>query len=97
VQPGDRAYILKAVRCADVLCQMGIGCADLGRARMTGQRLAGNLNGSILIPALLAQAGEAGKSGLSISGARRGRRERCGGTLIQRHFRSAVAGTRERV
>ena len=87
----DRAY-MKAVRCADVLLPDGIG-VELA-ARMTGQRLASNLNGSDLIPALLAQAAKAGKS-VYLFGGTPGTADAAAATLIQRIPDLQVAGTRD--
>lgn len=55
----DRQYA-SAVRCADMLLPDGVGVAVA--AKMTGQSLTANLNGTDLIPALLAEAAKRGKS-----------------------------------
>ncbi|MCD2311083.1 WecB/TagA/CpsF family glycosyltransferase [Sulfitobacter pseudonitzschiae] len=55
----DTAYA-QAVATADMLLPDGIGVELAGR--MTGKRLTANLNGTDLVPALLAQAASMGKS-----------------------------------
>lgn len=55
----DTAYA-QAVATADMLLPDGIGVELAGR--MTGKRLAANLNGTDLLPAMLAQAASMGKS-----------------------------------
>ena len=87
----DRAY-MTAVRCADVLLPDGIGIAMA--ARMTGQRLAANLNGTDLIPALLAQAARMGKS-VYLFGGTPGTAEAAAAQLIRRMPHLRIAGTRD--
>jgi exopolysaccharide biosynthesis WecB/TagA/CpsF family protein len=87
----DRAY-RNAVRAADVLLPDGIGVALA--ARMTGQRLAGNLNGTDLIPALLVQAAKVGKS-VYLFGAKPGTAEAAATTLQKRIPNLRIAGTRD--
>ncbi|SHE94185.1 polymer biosynthesis protein, WecB/TagA/CpsF family [Loktanella atrilutea] len=87
----DRTY-MTAVRCADVLLPDGIGIALAGR--MTGQRLAGNLNGTDLIPALLARAAKTGKA-VYLFGGTPGTADAAAATLIRRIPHLRVVGTRD--
>ena len=87
----DRAY-MTAVRCADVLLPDGIGIALA--ARMTGQRLAGNLNGTDLVPALLTQAAKTGKS-VYLFGGTPGTADAAAAALIHRIPHLRIAGTRD--
>jgi len=73
----DHQYA-KAVRCADALLPDGIGMALA--ARMTGQKLTSNLNGTDLVPALLAEAANRGKS-VYLFGGQPGTVERAGRAL----------------
>ena len=91
VMSRDRAY-MAAVRCADVLLPDGIGIALA--ARMTGQRLAANLNGTDLIPALLAQAAKIGKS-VYLFGGKPGTAEAAAAALIHRVPHLRIVGTRD--
>ncbi|WP_394155255.1 WecB/TagA/CpsF family glycosyltransferase [Loktanella salsilacus] len=87
----DRAY-RTAVQAADVLLPDGIGVALA--ARMTGQRLAGNLNGTDLIPALLAQAAKMGKS-VYLFGGTPGTADAAAANLTKRIPNLRIAGTRD--
>ncbi|WP_386680761.1 WecB/TagA/CpsF family glycosyltransferase [Loktanella sp. R86503] len=87
----DRAY-RTAVQAADVLLPDGIGVALA--ARMTGQRLAGNLNGTDLIPALLAQAAKMGKS-VYLFGGTPGTADAAAANLTKRIPYLRIAGTRD--
>ncbi|RYH00657.1 WecB/TagA/CpsF family glycosyltransferase [Salipiger sp. IMCC34102] len=86
------AEYMRAVRCADVLLPDGIGVALA--ARMTGQRLTGNLNGTDLVPALLAQAAKQGRS-VYLFGGTPGTADAAAAALIHRIPHLRVAGTRD--
>lgn len=87
----DTAYAL-AVRTADVLLPDGIGVALA--ARMDGKALAANLNGTDLIPALLAQAAKLGKS-VFLFGGTPGTAQKAANTLATRIPGLRIAGTRD--
>ncbi len=87
----DRDY-MTAVYAADVLLPDGIGIALA--ARMTGQALTGNLNGTDLIPALLTQAAKIGKS-VYLFGGTPGTADAAAATLIHRIPHLRIAGTRD--
>lgn len=80
-----------AVRSADLLLPDGIGVALA--AKMTGQDLTANLNGTDLVPALLAEAAKMGKS-VYLFGGKPGTAERAAQTLLQQIPNLIVAGTR---
>lgn len=80
-----------AVRSADVLLPDGIGVSLA--AKMTGHDLTANLNGTDLVPALLAEAAKMGKS-VYLFGGTPGTAERAARTLIEAIPSLIVAGTR---
>ena len=82
----------KAVRSADVLLPDGLGIALA--AKMTGQSLTANLNGTDLVPALLAEAANHGKS-VFLFGGKPGTAERAARTLQSTIPHLIVAGTRD--
>ncbi|RUS60792.1 WecB/TagA/CpsF family glycosyltransferase [Pseudorhodobacter sp. E13] len=87
----NKAYA-EAVAAADMLLPDGIG-VELA-ARMTGQRLAANLNGTDLVPALLAQAARLGKS-VYLFGGTPGTAEAAADRLCQTIPGLRIAGTRD--
>lgn len=91
VMQRDHAYAM-AVRTADVLLPDGIGVALA--AKMDGKPLAANLNGTDLIPALLAQAATVGKS-VFLFGGTPGTAAKAARTLAARIPGLRIAGTRD--
>lgn len=87
----DRRYAT-AVRCADVLLPDGIGVALA--AKMTGQQLAENLNGTDLIPVLLAEAAKCGKS-VYLFGGTPGTAEAAAQNLTAKFPNLRIVGTRD--
>ena len=91
VMHADRQYDI-ALRRADFLLPDGVGVALA--ARMTGQALTANLNGTDLVPALLAQAASRGKS-VYLFGGKPGTAEAAAQTLIKAIPHLTIAGTRD--
>lgn len=91
VQARDPAY-LAALRRADVILPDGVG-VDLA-ARLCGQRIAANLNGTDFVPVLLRQAAQKGKS-VFLFGGRPGTAERAAGRLRAELPDLRIAGTRD--
>ena len=91
VMAKDRQYA-DAVRRADMLLPDGIGISLAGR--MTGDTLTANLNGTDLIPALLAHAADLGKS-VYLFGGKPGTADAAAAKLnsMIRHLK--IAGTRD--
>lgn len=87
----DRTY-REAVAGADVLLPDGIGVELAGR--MTGQRLAANLNGTDLVPALLEEAARHGKS-VYLFGGKPGTAKAAAAALQTRIPALSIAGTRD--
>lgn len=85
----NRQYEM-AVRSADVLLPDGFGVALA--AKMTGQSLTANLNGTDLLPALLAEAATVGKS-VYFFGGKPGTAEDAAQTLLKTIPNLIVAGT----
>lgn len=88
----NNAAYAAAVAQADVLLPDGIGI-ELA-ARMTGDRLSANLNGTDLVPALLAQAAEQGKS-VYLFGGKPGTAQAAAINLVEQIPGLFVAGTRD--
>lgn len=86
----DPQYAM-AVRSADLLLPDGTGVALA--AKMTGQTLAANLNGTDLVPALLAEAADMGKS-VYLFGGTPGTAERAARRLLRSAPHLKIAGTR---
>ncbi len=86
------AKYAQAVRRADVLLPDGIGVKLAGM--MTGDTLAANLNGTDLVPALLAQAADMGKS-VYLLGGTPGTANAAAATLTASIPHLQVAGTRD--
>ena len=82
----------KAVSAADILLPDGIGVELAGR--MTGTKLTANLNGTDLVPALLAKAAQQGKSVYLFGGAP-GTAEAAASTLVSTIPGLQIAGTRD--
>jgi exopolysaccharide biosynthesis WecB/TagA/CpsF family protein len=91
VRRKDAGYAA-AVAQADMLLPDGIGI-ELA-ARMTGMRLAENLNGTDLVPALLTQAARQGKS-VYLFGGTPGTAEAAASRLASRIAGLSIAGTRD--
>lgn len=91
VMQQDHAYAM-AVRTADVLLPDGIGVALA--AKLDGTQLTANLNGTDLIPALLAKAATQGKS-VFLFGGTPGTAERAAAALIEQCPGLRIAGTRD--
>jgi exopolysaccharide biosynthesis WecB/TagA/CpsF family protein len=87
----DTAYA-QAVATADMLLPDGIGVELAGR--MTGKRLAANLNGTDLVPALLAQAASMGKS-VYLFGGTPGTAQAAANRLVNTIPDLRIAGTRD--
>ncbi|MFZ5962526.1 WecB/TagA/CpsF family glycosyltransferase [Thalassococcus sp. BH17M4-6] len=87
----DPAYA-RAVAAADVLLPDGIG-VELA-AKMTGQKLTANLNGTDLVPMLLAKAARMGKS-VYLFGGTPGTAEAAASRLIHTIPHLRIAGTRD--
>lgn len=87
----DKRYA-QAVQTADLLLPDGIGVAMA--AKMTGQRLAANLNGTDLIPELMAQAAKCGKT-VYLFGGKPGTAEGAARTLISKFPHLRIVGTRD--
>lgn len=85
----DRQYAA-AVRSADAVLPDGLGVALA--AKMTGQTLAANLNGTDLVPALLAEAANMGKS-VYLFGGKPGTAIRAARTLLKSIPHLMIAGT----
>lgn len=85
----DRQYTA-AVRSADMLLPDGAGVALA--AKMTGQTLAANLNGTDLVPALLREAANKGKS-VYLFGGKPGTAQAAAQTLLKSIPHLTVAGT----
>lgn len=81
-----------AVDSADLLLPDGIGVSLA--AKMTGQALAANLNGTDLIPALLQEAAKTGKS-VYLFGGTRGTADNAANNLINEIPGLKIAGTRD--
>lgn len=91
VMQHDHAYGL-AVRTADVLLPDGVGVSLA--AKMDGQPLTANLNGTDLIPALLAKAAVRGKS-VFLFGGKPGTAELAAMKLVTQSPGLRIAGTRD--
>ncbi|MCC1493853.1 WecB/TagA/CpsF family glycosyltransferase [Cognatishimia sp. F0-27] len=91
VMQRDHAYAM-AVRTADILLPDGIGVALA--AKMDGKALAANLNGTDLVPALLAKAATQGKS-VFLFGGTPGTAEKAARTLATKIPGLRIAGTRD--
>lgn len=91
VMQHDHAYSL-AVRTADILLPDGIGVSLA--AKMDGQPLTANLNGTDLIPALLIKAAKLGKS-VYLFGGKPGTAEQAAATLVAQTPGLRIAGTRD--
>ena len=87
----DRQY-KTALHCADILLPDGIGVAMA--AKMTGQKLKANLNGTDLIPQLLEQAAKLGKS-VYLFGGTPGTAEKAALNLLIKIPQLRIAGTRD--
>jgi exopolysaccharide biosynthesis WecB/TagA/CpsF family protein len=87
----DQSYA-KAVAAADLLMPDGIGVEIA--AKMTGQKLTANLNGTDLVPALLAQAARLGKS-VFLFGGTPGTADSAASHLIHTIPNLRIAGTRD--
>lgn len=87
----DTAYA-QAVATADMLLPDGIGVELAGR--MTGKRLAANLNGTDLVPALLAKAASMGKS-VYLFGGTPGTAQAAANRLVNTIPDLRIAGTRD--
>jgi len=87
----DRQY-KTAVHCADILLPDGIGVAMA--AKMTGQKLEANLNGTDLIPQLLEKAATMGKS-VYLFGGTPGTAEKAAMNLLTKIPQLRIAGTRD--
>jgi exopolysaccharide biosynthesis WecB/TagA/CpsF family protein len=85
-------HYMTAVHCADMLLPDGVGISLV--AKMTGQRLTQNLNGTDLIPALLAQGARTGKS-VFLFGGKPGTAQAAARTLLTRIPHLRIAGTRD--
>ena len=81
-----------AVRTADMLLPDGIGVSIA--AKMDGQKLTSNLNGTDLVPELLATAAAQGKS-VFLFGGHPGTAERAASELVSRIPNLMIAGTRD--
>ncbi|MCB5199593.1 WecB/TagA/CpsF family glycosyltransferase [Loktanella sp. TSTF-M6] len=91
VMESDRQYAA-ALRCADMLLPDGVGVSLA--ARMTGQRLTANLNGTDLIPALLVQAAREGR-GVFLFGGTPGTADLAARNLIRAIPHLRITGTRD--
>ncbi|SEQ03447.1 polymer biosynthesis protein, WecB/TagA/CpsF family [Loktanella sp. DSM 29012] len=91
VMESDRQYAA-ALRCADMLLPDGLGVSLA--ARMTGQRLTANLNGTDLIPALLVQAAREGR-GVFLFGGTPGTADLAARNLIRAIPHLRITGTRD--
>ena len=91
VRRHDPAYA-RAVGNADFLLADGIG-VELA-AKMTGQKLTENLNGTDLVPALLSEAAKRGKS-VYLFGGKPGVADAAAGNLIHQTPNLRIAGTRD--
>lgn len=89
IMRNDRQYAA-AVRAADLLLPDGAGVALA--AKMTAQSLTANLNGTDLVPALLAEAANMGKSVYLFGGAP-GTAQRAAQTLVKSIPHLMIAGT----
>jgi exopolysaccharide biosynthesis WecB/TagA/CpsF family protein len=89
VMRNDRQYAT-AVHSADMLLPDGAGVALA--AKMTGQSLTANLNGTDLVPALLAEAANMGKS-VYLFGGKPGTADRAAQTLLKSIPHLMIAGT----
>lgn len=87
----DPAYA-RAVAKADLLLADGIG-VELA-AKMTGQKLTANLNGTDLVPALLEEAAKRGKS-IFLFGGKPGVADAAAANLIHHTPNLRIAGTRD--
>ena len=81
-----------ALERADILLPDGAGIEIAGR--LTGDRLAANLNGTDLVPALLAEAARRGRR-VFLLGARPGVAERAAARMAERLPGLRIAGTRD--
>ena len=91
VMQNDHAYGV-AVRTADVLLPDGIGVSLA--AKMGGQALTANLNGTDLIPALLGKAATQSKS-VYLFGGKPGTAKQAAATLVAQTPGLRIAGTRD--
>ena len=87
----DKTYA-RAVDAADVLLPDGVGISLAGR--MAGQELTANLNGTDLVPALLAKAAQQGKS-VFLFGGTPGTADAAAARLIHSTPHLRIAGTRD--